>query len=51
MHESASVDTLSRWIRVSLVNAGVDMTILTPHSTRAARASAASTAKVPLIRS
>lgn len=47
-HSGVSKDTLARWIRTVLVKAGIDMTIFTPHSTRAAAASAASKAVVPL---
>ena len=43
-----SKDTLSRWIKTLLVKAGVDMSIFTPHSTRAASATAALRNLVPL---
>ncbi|XP_069121449.1 uncharacterized protein [Argopecten irradians] len=47
-HTAVSKATISRWIKVVLVKAGVDMTIFTPHSTRAASASAAFRANVPV---
>lgn len=47
-HKGISRDTLSRWIKSLLTRAGVDMTLFTPHSTRAASTSAASKAAVPL---
>ena len=47
-YKAASKDTLSRWIKDTLIAAGVDMTIFTPHSTRAAAASAANRSKVPI---
>ena len=40
--------TVSRWIKTMLVQAGMDMKIFTPHSTRAASSSEVSEAKVPL---
>ncbi len=40
---AASRDTVRRWIRDVLVEAGIDMGIFTPHSTRSASTSAAAT--------
>lgn len=47
-HKAASVDTISRWIRLVLKMAGIDMNIFTPHSTRAAAVSAARKSKIPI---
>ncbi len=44
---AASVDTIRRWVKAVLINAGVNMTIFTPHSTRGASTSKAAT-KLPL---
>ena len=46
-HKPVTRDTIRRWTKMGLVKAGVDMSIFTPHSTRAASASKA-VAKVPL---
>ena len=46
-YRPASKDTLARWIKSVLHDAGIDMTIFTPHSTRSASASKAAT-KVPI---
>ncbi len=43
----ASRDTIRRWIRDVMSNAGIDMTIFTPHSTRAASTSKAATKDHP----
>lgn len=43
-----SRDTLSRWLKVVLKLAGVDLSIFTPHSIRAAASSSASSSKVPI---
>ena len=40
-HSSISQDTLSRWIKIVLCNAGVDMTLFKPNSARSASTSAA----------
>ncbi|XP_033758533.1 uncharacterized protein LOC117340863 [Pecten maximus] len=40
--------TISRWIKTVLSQAGIDMTIFTPHSTRSASTSAALRTAVPL---
>lgn len=47
-HAPVAKDTVSRWLKQTLSTAGIDMTIFTPHSTRAASTSAASRAKVPI---
>ena len=47
-HKRVSKDTIARWIKTVLLNAGIDMSIFTPHSTRVAASSAASKASVPL---
>ena len=46
-YKPASKDTLVRWIKLALHDAGIDMTIFTPHSTRSASTSKAAT-KVPI---
>ena len=46
-YHAASKSTISRWIKTTLSEAGVDMNIFTPHSTRAASTSKAGT-RVPL---
>lgn len=47
-HHRASRDTISRWIRSVTAAAGVDVTTFKPHSTRAAAASKAKNASVPV---
>lgn len=47
-HGPISRDTLSNWIKFTMSKAGVDLSIFTPHSTRAASTSAALRQKVPL---
>ena len=47
-HKAVSRDTVSNWIRATLVASGVDMRVFSSHSTRAASTSAALDAKVPL---
>ena len=39
-HKAASRDTVSNWVRRMLKEAGIDMSVFTPHSTRAASTSA-----------
>ena len=46
-YRPASKDTLAKWIKSVLHDAGIDMTIFTPHSTRSASTSKAAT-KVPM---
>ena len=40
-HKAVSRDTIRRWTKLGLQKAGIDMSIFTPHSTRAASASKA----------
>ena len=47
-YDPVSRDTLSRWIKCILTSAGIDMSIFTPHSTRAASTSCAKKQAVPL---
>ena len=47
-YRAVSRDTLSRWLKQTLVAAGVDMSIFTPHSTRAAATSNALRSKIPV---
>ena len=46
-YRPASKDTPARWIKLVLHDAGIDMTIFTPHSIRSASTSKAAT-KVPI---
>ena len=45
-HKAVSKDTIGRWIKTVMDKAGIDTSIFTPHSTRAAATSAAVKAKV-----
>ena len=47
-HKTVSKDTVSRWVKLALSRAGVDVTIFRPHSVRYAATSAASRYRVPL---
>ena len=47
-YTGASRDTISRWVKVVMAKAGLDLTKYTPHSLRAASTSAAVRAKVPI---
>lgn len=47
-HDIVGRNTLSRWTKELMIRSGIDMSIFTPHSTRAAAASAAALAKVPV---
>ena len=48
-HHGVSRDTISRWTKVTIKLSGIDTSVFTPHSTRAARTSAAANcARVPL---
>ncbi|CAB4019063.1 Gag-Pro-Pol poly [Paramuricea clavata] len=47
-HKAVSKDTISRWIRTVMMNAGLDVTIFKPHSTRSAATSKATQACVPI---
>ena len=44
-HGPASKDTISRWIRQTMKDAGIDTSVFKPHSTRGAATSAAKAAK------
>lgn len=46
--EPVSRDTIARWIKLVMLNAGVDLSIFTPHSVRGASTSSALRGKVPL---
>ena len=45
---AVSKDTLARWIRTVMKNAGIDITIFKPHSTRAASTSRAASKNIPV---
>ena len=47
-HKEASRDTISRWTKAVMKEAGIDMTVFAAHSTRAASTSKAATRNVPL---
>ena len=47
-HGPASKDTISRWIKQVMFDAGIDTSIFKRHSTRSAATSAAKLASVPL---
>ncbi|XP_013402746.2 uncharacterized protein LOC106168283 [Lingula anatina] len=47
-HKAVGRETISRWIKVMLARAGIDISIFKAHSTRAAATSAANRAAVPL---
>ena len=47
-HRAVSEDTLSRWLKSVLNDAGIDLTRFSAHSIRAASSSAASAANVPI---
>ena len=44
----ASKDTIAKWIRETLSNAGIDTSIFSPHSTRSAASSTAKRCRVPI---
>lgn len=46
-HKEVCQSTISRWIKQTLVEAGIDMNIFSPHSTRSASTSAVAT-KIPV---
>ena len=48
-YKAVSKDTISRWIKVTLDLAGIDVRIFKPHSTRAAATSAAQRKGVKLM--
>lgn len=47
-YKTVSKSTISRWIKTVLKDAGIDMNIFNPHSTRSASTSKASRSSVPL---
>lgn len=47
-HKEASSGTISRWIKQTLAECGVDVTVFSAHSTRHASTSAAASAGVPI---
>ena len=47
-HKRASKQTISRWIKTTISQAGIDTNIFKPHSTRAAAVSTAKKADVPI---
>ena len=47
-HKPVTTTTLSRWVKVVMKSAGLNVDIFTPHSIRAASTSAASRGRVPL---
>ena len=47
-HKGISRDTLRRWMKDALSNAGIDLSIFAPHSTRSASTSMAVNNKIPL---
>ena len=47
-HKAVSRDTISRWVKMGLSAAGIDTTVFTPHSTRAASTSKAKARSVPM---
>ena len=46
-YKGASIDTIRRWVRQTLLAAGIDLAIFSPHSTRAASSSKVAT-KLPI---
>ena len=48
-YKEASKQTISRWIKNTLVKAGLDMTIFSPHSTRSAATTKANSGNIPLM--
>lgn len=47
-HKPVSRDTISRWIRSVMQDSGIDVSVFSPHSTRAASTSAAKSVGVPM---
>ena len=47
-HGPASKDTISRWLKQVMLDAGINTSVFKPHSTRSAATSAAKSANVPL---
>ena len=48
LHNSASKDSLARWVKEVMGNSGIDTEIFKPHSTRVASNSAANKLGMPL---
>ena len=47
-HKSVTIDTIGRWIKTVMIDAGIDMCLFSPHSTRAAATSAAARMNVSI---
>lgn len=47
-HKAVSRCTISRWIKILMRKAGIDMTVFTSHSTRGASTSAMARSGIPL---
>ena len=47
-HKSVTIDTIGRWIKTVMIDAGIDMSLFSPHSTRAAATSAAARMNVSI---
>ena len=47
-HDAVSKDTIARWVKETMRKAGLDISIFTPHSVRAASTSKAIRARVPI---
>ena len=47
-HKRVSKDTIARWIRTVMSNAGIDVAVYKPHSMRSAATSKAKQARVPM---
>jgi integrase len=47
-HKAVSKCTISRWIKIWMRKAGIDMTVFTPHSTRGASTSPMERPGIPL---
>ena len=47
-HKAVSKDTISRWVKVVMCRAGIDINVFGPHSVRAASASKAKSMAVPV---
>ena len=45
----ASQQTIARWIKLTLVRAGLDTSIFSPHSTRSAATNKAKSGNIPLL--
>ena len=47
-HQAVSPDTISRWLKLVMAEAGINLDLFTAHSVRSAASSAASLANVPI---